>query len=63
MKKRALVNYLTNEKLNLEAHFHARTLNMLKAISNYEQQNLRTHLRDIVLGSFETVQKALADPT
>jgi len=63
VKKRALVNYLTNEKLNLEAHFHTRTLNMLKAISNYEQQNLRTHLKDIVLGSFDTVQKALSDPS
>jgi hypothetical protein len=37
VKKRALINYLTNEKLNLESHFHQRTLNMLKAISNYEQ--------------------------
>jgi hypothetical protein len=37
VKKRALVNFLTNEKLNLEQHFHNRTLNMLKSISNYEQ--------------------------
>lgn len=37
VKKRALVNYLTNEKLNLELHFHNRALNMLRSISNYEQ--------------------------
>lgn len=32
VKKRALINYLTNEKLNLELHFHNRTLNMLRSI-------------------------------
>lgn len=32
VKKRALVNFLTNEKLNLEQHFHNRALNMLKSI-------------------------------
>jgi hypothetical protein len=32
VKKRALVNFLTNEKLNLEAHFHGRALSMLKSI-------------------------------
>lgn len=36
IKKRALINYLTNEKLNLEHHFHTRTLSMLKQIQNYE---------------------------
>ena len=30
IKKRALINYLTNEKLNVEQHFHNRSLNMLK---------------------------------
>jgi hypothetical protein len=30
IKKRALINYLTNEKLNVETHFHQRTMNMLK---------------------------------
>lgn len=51
VKKRALVNYLTNEKLNLEHHFHNRALNMLKSIQNYENQNLRNRLREIALGS------------
>ena len=56
VKKRALVNFLTNEKLNLEQHFHNRALNMLKSIQNYENQNLRSHLREIAIGSFEKVQ-------
>lgn len=62
VKKRALVNFLTNEKLNLELHFHTRTINMLKSIQNYEQQNLRQHLRQIVIGSFEKVQESIATP-
>ena len=32
VKKRALINYLTNEKLNVEQHFHGRVGNMLKMI-------------------------------
>ena len=32
VKKRALINFLTNEKLNLELHFHNRAVNMLKTI-------------------------------
>ena len=62
VKKRALVNFLTNEKLNLEQHFHGRVNNMLKMIQNYENQNLRNHLREIALGSFEKVQQAIRDP-
>lgn len=45
IKKRALINYLTNEKLNVEAHFHQRTFNMLKQIQNFEAQNLKNHLK------------------
>eukprot|EP00347_Sterkiella_histriomuscorum_P013416 403364788 len=62
VKKRALINFLTNEKLNLELHFHNRAVNMLKTIQNYESQNLRTHLREIVTGSFDKVQQAVQDP-
>jgi hypothetical protein len=36
VKKRALINYLTNEKLNVEQHFHNRSLSMLKMIQNFE---------------------------
>lgn len=45
IKKRALINYLTNEKLNVEAHFHQRTFNMLKQIQNFENQNLKNHIK------------------
>ena len=62
IKKRALVTYLTNEKLNLEKHFHSRTLNMLKLIKNCENDNLKSHLRQIGMGSFEKVQQAVNDP-
>ena len=62
VKKRALINYLTNEKLNLEHHFHQRTISMLKSITNFEQQNLRNYLKDIALGSFTKVQSTLKDP-
>ena len=62
VKKRALINYLTNEKLNLEQHFHGRVNNMLKMIQNYENQNMRNHIREIATGSFETVQKTVRDP-
>jgi hypothetical protein len=62
VKKRALINFLTNEKLNLEQHFHGRVNNMLKMIQNYENQNLRNHLREIAIGSFEKVQNAIKDP-
>jgi hypothetical protein len=62
VKKRALINYLTNEKLNLEQHFHGRVNNMLKMIQTYENQNLRNHLREIAIGSFEKVQQAITDP-
>lgn len=62
VKKRALINYLTNEKLNLEQHFQGRVNNMLKVIQNYENQNLRNHLREIAVGSFEKVQQAIKDP-
>lgn len=62
VKKRSLINYLTNEKLNLEQHFHQRTLNMLRQITNYENQNLREQIKQIAIGSFEKVQSAIKDP-
>jgi hypothetical protein len=61
IKKRALVNFLTNEKLNLELHFHNRALNMLRQIQTFESQNLKHHLRQIAVGSLETVNNALKD--
>jgi hypothetical protein len=61
IKKRALVNFLTNEKLNVEAHFHQRTMNMLRQIQNFENQNMRNHLKQIAIGSMDIVNVALAD--
>jgi hypothetical protein len=55
VKKRALVNFLTNSKLNSEAHFHTRTLAMLNSIQNFEQSNLKANMREIALGSVEKV--------
>lgn len=46
----------------MEAHFHNRALTMLKSIQNFENQNLRTHMRDIVTGSLDKVQSAVTDP-
>lgn len=40
VKKRALQNYLINSRLNLEANFHNRTVNMLNSIVKFENQNL-----------------------
>mmetsp|Transcript_12333 Transcript_12333/g.12132 ORF Transcript_12333/g.12132 Transcript_12333/m.12132 type:complete len:290 (+) Transcript_12333:71-940(+) len=62
IKKRALINFMTNEKLNLELHFHNRALNMLKQIQNFESTNLNNYLKDIVTGSFDTLTKDVHDP-
>jgi mannitol-1-phosphate/altronate dehydrogenase len=35
---------------------------MLRMIQNFENQNLRNHLREIALGSFEKVQQSIRDP-
>ena len=53
IKKRAMVTFLTNERLNLEKHFHERTLNMLTNISNYEAQNMKNKLSQITQDAFD----------
>lgn len=63
IKKRALINFLTNQKLDAEAHFHTRTMNMLRQIQNYESQNLRNHLKQIAVGSLDVINTSLTDPT
>lgn len=63
VKKRSLVNYMTNEKLNLELHFHNRALNMLKQVQNFENQNLKNHLKQIALGSLEKVTSQFEEPS
>ena len=57
VKKRALVNFLTNSKLNAEANFHHRTLAMLNQVQNFEQNNLKTEMRQIAIGSMDKVLK------
>ncbi len=52
VKKRALINYMTNEKLNLEQHFHNRAVSMLRQVQNFENLNLRNNLRQLASGSF-----------
>ena len=36
VKKRALVNFLSNSRTELENHFYGRTVNMLNSIERYE---------------------------
>jgi len=36
VKKRALINFLTNAKMSAEANFYHRTVNMLKSIQHFE---------------------------
>lgn len=55
VKKRSLINFLTNEKLNLEAHFHERTVNMLNSVQRYERQNLDNHIQRIAQESLDVV--------
>lgn len=62
VKNRALVNFLTNQKLAAEASFHNRSVNMLNQISNFEQANLRNQLRGLVVGSVDEVFARVDDP-
>lgn len=59
IKKRAMVTFLTNERLNLEKHFHDRTLSMLSNISNYEQQNMKNKLTHITQEAFDATMKRI----
>ncbi len=52
VKKRALVNFLTNSRANVEDHFHNRAQNMLNSIERYEQANLKGLISDISKQSF-----------
>jgi len=59
VKKRAMINFMTNERQNLEKHFHERTVNMLNQISGYEQQNMRNKLISISQQAFEATLKRI----
>lgn len=62
VKKRALINFLTNSKLNSEAHFHGRALSMLNQIQNFESANLKANMREIAVGSVEKVLAQVENP-
>jgi len=62
VKKRALVNFLTNSKLNSEAHFHTRAVSMLNTVQNFENANLKANMREIATGSIDTVLARIDDP-
>ena len=59
IKKRSMVNFLTNERLNLEKHFHDRTVGMLKQIKSYEEQNLKNQLKSVSQRAFEATMKVI----
>merc|ERR1719362_333136 len=63
VKKRALVNFLTNSRANVEGHIHDRAQNMLNAIERYENANLKSIVSSISTDSFAQISKQLADPT
>ena len=62
VKKRALINFLTNAKMNAEANFYHRTLAMLNSIQQFEQTNLKTNMQEIANGSVEKVMSAIDSP-
>jgi hypothetical protein len=63
IKKRALVNFLTNSRVNVEHHFHDRAQNLLSSIERYEKANLKALVGDISTESFAQIHKQLEDPT
>lgn len=62
IKKRALINYLTKSRVDLEDHFHGRAKMMLNSVERYEQANLTKLIDGIGKGALEKVNAALADP-
>ena len=63
VKKRALVNFLTNSRADVENHFHQRAQNLLNSVERYEQANLKEIIGGISKEAFGKVHEQLADPT
>ncbi len=62
IKKRAMLNFLVNQRLNLEKHFHNRTIAMLESIANQEQRQLQS-FKQIAVDSFnETLTHLRENP-
>jgi hypothetical protein len=62
IKKRAMVNYLSNSRNELERHFHSRTQNMLTSIERFETNNLKSLMNSMTTAAVAKVNDALADP-
>lgn len=62
VKKRALINFLTNSKLTAESSFHTRTLAMLNQIQNFENSNLKANMKEIAVGSVDKVLGEVETP-
>jgi len=62
VKKRALINFLTNSKLDAEANFHLRTVSLLNNVQAFEQANLKSQMREIAVGSVEKVLAMVESP-
>jgi hypothetical protein len=58
IKKNALSNFMTNQRLALETHMKVRARSMLQGIERYEQNNLKTLLSKVTTGAFEKVQQS-----
>lgn len=61
VKKRSLVNFLTNSHADVQNHFHSRAANMLNTIERYEQTNLKNILNSIGSGALAKVKSSLVD--
>jgi hypothetical protein len=59
IKKRALVNFLTNQRTELENHMSSRASNMLYSIERVEAMNLKNLLNGIGKGALEKVNAAV----
>lgn len=62
VKKRALVNFLTNQRQALEDHVHSRAQSLINSVERYEQNNLKSLIADISRDSFAKIEQQLADP-
>merc|ERR1711934_907467 len=62
VKKRALINFLTNSKLDAEANFHKRTDALLNSIQSMEESNLKAQMREIAEGSVKKVMEMVDNP-
>lgn len=62
VKKRALVNFMTNSRTNVETHFHGRAQNMITAVERYEKANLKNLISSISKESFAKIQEKMDDP-